>query len=1291
MPRPSKALKKEPIKPALSTPIPLPPDNSAKALRDGLLLQQAGKFEEAIKAYDEVLKRNPRKMAAIVNKGAALRRMGRHNEAIPWFLRALAIEQDNVEAWQNMGNTLLELQRTDEAEEAMKAALAKAPLLPEVWVALARLLLTKKFHAAGEAALKRAVSLRPDDFLARLELATLWLEQGETEEHLQKSLAEYRALEKIQPDHPRVHGGIGQALTGLGQMEEALRHLKISAALDPKHLDARLGLARWHLLMGDFEKGWAAYEARRERTDKKKPKINGVEWDGSDPRGKTILIYAEQGFGDTIQFLRFLTPLANRGAKVIVVCQKSLVSLVETVEGVAKVTCLWRPLPKYDFYAPLLSLPHKLKLGAKDLPGQIPYIATNRQAHFPPAPQGTKLRVGLVWAGSATNPDDHNRTTGLEALMPLMGIPGVRFYSLQVGPRAKDIDKHAHPALIADFSKYLKEYADTAAVIKQLDLVISVDTSVAHLTGALGKPCWCMVPCVPDWRWQLKRDDSPWYPTMRLFRNSMDGDWTHSVREMTKELKKLVAQQPDPVEPATATANSIFVNKNGEPRFTITTPRHLLNDPGVGFMIRRERIGAGYEYGTRSLLDAHLEPGDVFLDIGAHWGIMSMQAATRWPDAKDPVRVLAFEPSPDNVTNLKRTLKENDLQNNVEIVAAAVSDRPGKGELAPESTMGHSLLRQDGGHIPVVTVDDEMKKRKDLKGRRVIVKIDVEGHEPEVIAGMKRLLTSGNVAIVIWERGVQYNGDRPAGQQRLKDLRALFDEHGFTAWRFEREDEGGTLVPFVENGHNGNIIEFAPGIKPKPSYGQPRPEPVPQIPDPSVDRYELARNFYAAGTQMAQKGNFLKALDLYAEAGSIDSRNGDLFNNLGVLMRDVKRPAAKTAAYSRAHALKPQDTGILSNLANAYREEGRFDEAEALHGQAMQIKPNDPVHIYNAALVHRDNAQPQKAIAMLDQSLALRPDNPDVEWDRALLLLQQGDYERGLIGYETRTRIPKAYKRKPLPLKRWDGSPLEGRSIFLHDEQGFGDVLQFARFIPMLKDYGVGKVVLECQPELMRLMTLAPGVDAVVPRERVIPQCDVYLPLLSLPGLLGITLETLPKEVPYLNAPEMAPQTAKAMPNDNRLKLGIVWAGQLLPRDRSCPLGQILPVLGNARFSLFSLQVGDRSNDLKVLGADTFITDMSPYLRDFAETAAVLSNLDALVTIDTSVAHLAGALGIPTFLMLRRTSDWRWFDRISHSPWYPSFRVFRQTDARRWREPLADLETALKEFADGNMTGLITR
>jgi FkbM family methyltransferase len=1276
--------------PAVSTVIPLPANPGAEALQNGLKLQQAGKLEEAVKAYDEVLKVLPKKMAAIVNKGAALRRLGRHEEAMACFWRALAIEPDNLQTWHNAANTLLDQGRLGEAHETLRVVLEKAPNLPEVWAALSRLLVTRKQFSAAAATLQRALKLRPGDNLVRLQWAGLLLEQGKLEE----ALAEYRALQKATPQESLAHSGVGQALIGLGRIDEGLVHLQQAVAITPDNLDAHLGLARGYLLKGDFVDGWREYEWRRQRTDKKKPKIDGVEWDGSDPQGKTILVYAEQGFGDTIQFLRYLPILAKRGARVVVVCQKSLASLIERVEGVAIAHTLWRPLPAYDFFAPLLSLPYKLGVGDKPIPAQVPYLVSHKKAQLPRPPLGTRLRVGLIWAGSATHPDDHNRSVGLESLLPLAGIPGVRLYSLQHGPRAADVTKFAHPALVKDFSKHLKDFADTAAVISQLDLVITVDSAVAHLAGALGKPVWVMIPAIPDFRWQTGRSDSPWYPSMRLFRQTADGDWQRTITAMTDQLRAMAAKAPlSEPEPSTVTAHSIFTKPDGKPRFTMTAPRQYLNDPGIRFLMRWEREGTGYEYGTRSLLDAHLKPDDLFIDVGAHWGIMALQAATlhagvesskKKAGKKDDISVLAFEPESQNVTHLKRWLEDNKVADRVEVIAAAVSDRAGTGGLRPESTMGYSLVHTDTGNIPVVTIDGELKKRPDLADRRVIVKIDVEGHEPEVIAGMKGLLASGNVAMVIWERGIEYN--KPEGQVRLKDLRAKFDALGYTAWRFDAEDKAGPLVPFTEDGRNGNVIEFAPGLKPKTYYGDPRPPPVEQPADPLFDIAERALALIQEGTKAwtAKKGT--KALELYGEAGGLDSRSKDLYNNLGVMLTGTGRQAAKLAAYRRAHAMAPDDSGIMSNLGNVLREEGQMEEAKKLYDRALALAPGNSEVIYNAGLLYRDDGHPEEALTYFEKTLTIKPDNKDCQWDRALVLLQSGDYARGLPLYETRWGIERAYKRKT-PLIRWDGAPLKGRSIYLQDEQGFGDVMQFARFIPELKKHGAGKVVLECQPELMRLMTYAPGVDAVIPRERVLPQTDVFCPLLSLPGIFGTTLKGLPATVPYLYAPEMAPETAAAFPKDDRLKVGLVWAGQLIPRDRSCALQKILPLLGDPRIAPISLQVGSRTEDLKTFGADTFITNMGPYLRDFAETAAVMGQLDLMVTIDTSVAHLAGALGVPTFLLLRYTSDWRWFDRIKTSPWYPSFKIFRQTDACRWDEPLAELGEALKNFSDRKQSG----
>ena len=1237
-------------------------------LAHGLALQRAGKLAEAVAAYDEALAFAPGTLAALVNKGVVLRLLGRPAEAMACYWQALALDSAGVEPWLNAGNALLDLQRDDEARVVLKVALQRAPTSAEPWLAIATALQHRNQMPTAEACLRRAVALAPDHPPARLRLAaSLASDQPES------ALAEFAVAQKLAPAEPSAHSGQGQALISLGRLDEAEPCLRRALALDPTHLDARLGLARLLLLSGDLAAGWMEYEWRRRKPEGKYPKLSGPEWDGSDPAGKTILVYAEQGFGDTLQFIRYLPLLAQRGARVVVVCQKSLLRLVQSMEGVASAQAVWKPLPAYDCHIPLLSLPLHFATTAATIPAQVPYLSGPGLLTPLPAPIGTRLKIGLVWAGSATHGHDQDRSAGLETLLPLTGVSGTAFHSLQVGPRAGDLAKCAHPALLTDLSPALQDFAYTAGIIDQLDLVITVDTAVAHLAGALGKPVWVLIPFAPDWRWLREGDDTPWYPTMRLFRQSQAGDWDSVVERMVADLTRLVAERPAlAAETTDIIVDSLFADGDGTPRFRMTAPRSFLTDPGIRFLVERERAGIGYEFATRSFLDAHLRSGDLFIDVGAHWGIMSLQAVTA---GRDDVRALAIEPSPRNLPHLHHWIDSNRVTDRVEIVGAAASNQAGRGDLKPESTMGHSLIPATDGPIPVVTIDGLLAERPALATRRVIVKIDVEGNESEVVQGMAALLASGRVAAVIWERGVEYNA--PSGQHRLTALRARFDGLGFTAWRFDSEDHAGSLVPFIEDGRRGNVIELAPGLTPLAGYGQPRPPRPAQPADAALEAALQSRQAFQASLQAHAAGKTKEVLACLATAATLDATTSEVWNNLGVTLRGLGHPAAAIACYRRALTVAPRDTGVLSNLANVLRESGRLEEARILHDRALALAPDRPGLIYNAGLVDRDQGRPAQALAAFERVLTLDPAHPDCRWDHALALLQQGDYAQGFPAYEARWGLTAAVKRN-LPLPLWDGSPLNGKTVFLHDEQGFGDVLQFARFIPEVKARGAGKVVLECQPELMRLMAMAPGVDAVIPRHRGIPACDVAAPLLSLPGLFGTTLDNLPAAVPYLRAPE----PAQILPEDGRLKLGLVWAGKLKPRDRSCPLALLLPLLGHPRFAPFSLQTGPRAADLAAMGADSVISDLAPRLTDFAETAALLTQLDLLVTIDTSIAHLAGALGVPTFLLLRYTSDWRWFDHGTTSPWYPSLRLFRQQEPNRWDGALAELGSALAAFAD---------
>jgi len=1134
------------------------------------------------------------------------------------------------------------------------------------------LLKNGKATPAAETCLRRAVALDPKDATARVRLGSLMSHQG----HLEEAIELFLEAQRISPNNPDAHSGYGQVLISQGKLDEAAPSLQRALALDKDQLDAHLGTARMLLLKGDLVNGWREYEWRRKKSEAKIPKLPGTEWDGSPLAGKTLLIYTEQGFGDLLHFIRYVPIIARSGARIILAVPEPLAKLLSQVPGVAQMVTSLRPLPSYDFHVPLLTIPRLIGITLDRIPNQVPYLKAPPGGPVLPAPLGTRVKIGVAWAGSTKHTNDRNRSISVEDFMPLAAVHGVTLYSLQTGPRSGDIGRLAHPALIRDLSHHLKDFTDTAGVISQLDVVITVDTAVAHLAGAMGKAVWVLTPYAPDWRWLLKREDTPWYPTMRLLRQSEPNRWDDVVARAAGDIARIAANRPDYGSEGEITLHSVFPRPDGQPRFRMWAPRRYMGDAGIRYLVQHERWRGGYEYATRSFLDAHTEAGDLFLDIGAHWGIMSLQAATRWPGQ---VKVIACEPSENNQSFLRRWIDDNGLTQDIELVGAAVADKPGKGGLLPESTMGYMLEKRDDGAIPVVTVDGLIAERPELAGRRVGIKIDVEGLEPEVITGMKDLLESGRVAFVAWERGYGYDSD--AGRARVAGLRARFNELGFTAWRFASEYDAGAMEPFVDDGWHGNVFELAPGLEPLPSYGVPRPPVVAQPEDGMLDSYRRAGELMAQGGALQGKNRIDQALAMYTQVSALDTRLHDLWNNLGVALRGMGRLRAAEACYRRGLALQPRNPGTLSNLGNLLRERGKLEEAAKVHSLATALRPDSARFLYNAALVSRDDGRPKEARAMFEKILEMEPDNSECRWDWALSLLQDGDYERGLPAYDARFALARSMPRS-FDIPRWTGKPLKGKTIFLHDEQGFGDVLMFARFIPEVKRRGAGKVILECQPELMRLMSLAPGVDQVVARGTPTPPCDFFAPLLSLAGIFKTKLKQLPHTVPYLKAPEPAFRLRRPDSTDPRLKIGIVWAGKPTPRDRSIPLDQLLPVLHDPRFSLYSLQMGPRAADLKAIGADALVVDVAPKLTDFAETAALLSQLDLLVTCDTSIAHLAGALGIPTFVTLLYTSDWRWFDQGEDSPWYPSLRLFRQDTPFVWDGLLGRLGEALRSFAE---------
>jgi tetratricopeptide (TPR) repeat protein len=473
----------------------------------GLLNFQRNRMVEALRFLAEALKVNSGSVDAMSNLGLALQATGRTDEAIASYRNALHLAPDHPEILYNLGNACLELGRAEEALASYESVLAN----------------------------------RPDHTGARVNRGNALLKLNRPLE----AIASYDLALAAMPGHPQILTNRGHALRRLDRPLEALSDFEAALAAAPEFPEAHFEAAMTRLTLGDFEAGWKAYEWRwktavfaRHRQPPKSPR-----WLGDAPvAGKTILLHAEQGFGDTIQFIRYAPLLADRGARVICEVQPALQPLLSQLENIGDVTVVpvGEPLPAFDLHCPLLSLPFVLGTQLETIPAAIPYLAAPPERlevwrqRLPPA----RRRAGFVWSGSSSHNNDSNRSIALARLVPLFANPPLQCVSLQGELRESDRDVLAGLPDLLDLGSGFRDFADTAAVIALLDVVISVDTAVAHLAGALGKPVVILLPYAADFRWMRDRGDTPWYPTAKLLRQPAFGDWDSVIARVRDELRQ---------------------------------------------------------------------------------------------------------------------------------------------------------------------------------------------------------------------------------------------------------------------------------------------------------------------------------------------------------------------------------------------------------------------------------------------------------------------------------------------------------------------------------------------------------------------------------------------------------------------------------------------------------------------------------------------------------------------------------------------------------------------------------
>jgi Flp pilus assembly protein TadD len=435
---------------------------------------------------------------------------------------------------------------------------------------------------------------------------------------------------------------------------------------------------------------------------------------------------------------------------------------------------------------------------------------------------------------------------------------------------------------------------------------------------------------------------------------------------------------------------------------------------------------------------------------------------------------------------------------------------------------------------------------------------------------------------------------------------------------------------------------------------------------------DYAEAHFNLGNTLVEMNRREEAIPIFRRALELRPDYVDVLNNLGLALCEIGRTGEAAVLLRQAVRLKPDDAEALNSLGMALADQARFDEAVAVYDRALQINPRHAEAHTNLGSAYKEQGRLEEAVACYDYALWLRPDDATTRWNRSLAWLQQGDYQRGWAEYEWRWKRKRS-RRRPFAQPAWDGSPLEGRTILLYMEQGLGDMIQFIRYAPLVKQRG-GKVVVECPDMLLQLFASVAGVDRLLAEGTELPPFDVHAPLMSLPYLLGTRLDTVPTDIPYLSVPaELVESWRSRLGGHDTFKVGVVWQGNphhKWDRYRSVRLTDFAPLAEVPGVQLISLQKGDAAAALRSHDRSCRVTEWAaPQDREsgtFAETAAVMKNLDLVVTVDTAVAHLAGALALPVWVALSTIADWRWLMGRTDTPWYPTMRLFRQRTLGKW-------------------------
>jgi len=1070
-------------------------------LTQALELHRQGQLSAAEQIYNDILANTPQEPTALHHLGLIAYQRGHHNNAETCIRAALALRPDDTDALANLALVQKALGRPEEAEATCRQVLTLAPHHRSTHNNLANLL-----KAAGR---------------------------------FEEAITHYRQAIALSPGQADLIHNLGLALLESGHLTEAESALRQSLRQLPNNPDYHFDLARCLLMQGNWSEGFAEYEWRRKMGEfGAVSEPNGPRWTGQPHPELVLLVHAEQGLGDAIQFVRYIADARARVGKLLLVVPPQLKLLLASAPGVDEMYGYGEAIPPCHAHVPLLSLPHVLGLAPSESRSRFPYLASDavRLLRWKTWRAQFKGRViGLCWQGNPKARADAGRSLALAQLLPLAKLTHITFVALQKGmalEQVADLPKD-FPLVIppAPFDDGGDAFLDTAALMQACDGVVTVDTSVAHLAGALNIPTIVLLKHCPDWRWMTTRTDSPWYPSMRLLRQHKPGDWGSVITQLKSNLQG----------------------------------------------------GAVQSFTTRPTLEQAL----------------TLHQAGKVSEAQALYeQILQYDP----------------------------------GSVITRHYLGVSHYQQGR------PVQAEQEIRHSLQ------------QKPDYAEAW------GNLALAL------------KTQQKLNEAEAAF-EHSIrlNPHSAEVRNNFGNLLIALKRYPEG-MAQYEAAIKLQP---------------------ERADGYHNMGNALGDLERYDEAVDKFQRALALRPGYVSALNGLGKALRVQEKIDAAIAVFKQAIAADPKNADCWSNLGVCYREQSRYDEALTCYDEAVRLKPDHAECWSNRAIALHYTAQFTAAEQAYAHSLRLKPDRADAHFGLASVLLTQGKWAEGWKEYEWRRRMKDSGPLRSFPQPLWDGSVQPEKTLLLFVEQGLGDTLQSLRFLPLARAK-VAKVILEVQPSLYRLVRDAVGDTVLVRQGESLPTFDIYAPLMSLPAVLGMTVASLPAPESYLQPePERVAFWRARLPQSG-IRVGLNWQGNpkaTVDKGRSVPLRLLEPLLQVPDITFISLQKNAGAEQIDALPEElrTRITTLGNEWDSgkdaFIDTAAVMASLDLVITTDTAMAHLAGALGVPCWTMLKFMPDWRWLYGRADSPWYPAMRLFRQLREGDWSAVAQDVAAALKQVA----------